>query len=194
MKSGLIAALVAAGFCVQTPDLSAAGPDDGKKAGDGHGADSPRTRGGDSRKEGAPARERARARLDALLKEHPEADTDKDGKLSAAEAREWAREHRPLPEGKRLEAFLKRNPEADKDKDGKLSVEEFRAYLKEHGRANLPGASERLGNLLKEHPEADKDKDGKLSPAEIREWRKEHPPAKTPQGAKTPERKKTEEV
>ena len=141
-----------------------------------------------------PSKEQARERLDALLKEHPEADVDKDGKLSSAEARDWTREHRPLPEGKRLEAFLKRNPGADKDQDGKLSREEFSAFLKASEGRDLPVARERLEKLLKEHPEADQDKDGKISAPELRQWRRDHPPAPRKKDAGTTPQKKTAEL
>src|SRR6266540_3959841 len=132
IKSGLIAALMAAGFFAPSPRLFAAGPDDEKKATPASKDEGQKSGSKDAPKGRPAARERAREKLNALLKEHPEADKDKDGKLSPAEAREWARDHRPVPEGKRLEALLKRHPEADKDKDGKLSPEEMSEWRKSH--------------------------------------------------------------
>jgi Ca2+-binding EF-hand superfamily protein len=195
IKSGLIAALMAAGFFAPSPRLLAAGPEDGKKATPTSKDEGQKSGSKDSKRERPAARERVREKLDALLKEHPEADKDKDGKLSPAEAREWARDHRPVPEGKRLEALLKRHPEADKDKDGKLSPEELKALRDGREDQGLPAPRARIEKLLKDHPEADADKDGKLSPKELREWRKSHPPAERKQApsGKTPQ-KKTEEV
>src|SRR5262245_34462161 len=96
------------------------------------------------------------ALADRLLKEHPEADTNKDGKVSADELRAWRREHPAVPQGRRLEEFLKNHPEADKDKDGKISTEEMREFLK--ASPPLP-QGKRLEQLPKKHPEPDRDKD-----------------------------------
>ena len=73
----------------------------------------------------------------ALLKSHPEADTDKDGKLSPAEMKAFVEKN---PEAVK-QFFLERHPEADTNKDGQLSDEEFQAArekLHGQGRGNQP--------------------------------------------------------
>jgi Ca2+-binding EF-hand superfamily protein len=120
-----------------------------------------------------------------MLKRHPEADADKDGKLTREELRKYTAANRGEggkgqrkaeagKEGKKQAAevigrpdpakILAAHPDADTDKDGKLGPDELRAYMKAHG-------AEFRADLLKEHPELDTDKDGVLSEKELREAR-----------------------
>jgi Ca2+-binding EF-hand superfamily protein len=174
MRSGALALLAAAlvSWCV-APSLKA---DDTKKdeksANDGGKPDQAGRRGG----VGKGGKKGEEARLEKLLKEHPEADTDKDGKISREEARAWFRDHPPMPDPKRLEELLKKHPEADTNKDGKISAEEFHAFM----RTQEPPEGKRLEEFLKKHPEADTNKDGKLSREELRAYRKSHPDEEKP--------------
>ena len=121
------------------------------------------------------------------LARHPEADTDGDGVLSAAEWTTFAAQERQrilthladrIPradadndgaisdtELSELKAWvagrlLRRHPEADMNSDGILSSEEFEAFH----RSRL---EQRRARVLKHHPESDLDGDGMLSDEEI---------------------------
>jgi len=77
-----------------------------------------------------------------LVKKYPEADTDKDGKLSPEEIKAF---HEKNP-GAMRQMFLEKHPDADTNKDGQLSDEEFNAAReKMHGqrRADRPGKGSR---------------------------------------------------
>lgn len=117
-----------------------------------------------------------------MLEKYPDADTDKDGKLSRDEARAFIKS-----QGGMRAFALKEHPEWDTDGDGKLSPEEMRAGIgavastRPWGRG--PGF-DRLGvgqrermaeKLMKEHPEADTDGDGRLSREECEAYMKAHP-------------------
>ncbi len=125
-----------------------------------------RGKGDGKRKKGEEGKKAAEARLANLLKEHPEADKNKDGTLSPEEAREWTRDH-PVLTPERLAKLLKENPDADKNKDGKLTREEAWEHLKNHPPMPETRAIERL---LKQNPDIDTDKDGKLSRSEWEEY------------------------
>lgn len=100
-----------------------------------------------------------------ILEKHPEADTDKDGKLSPAEMRAYMKAH---SDEVRAE-LLKRRPELDTNKDGVLSPEEFRAAREQIGpRVRLDDV------IMKRYPDADADKDGKLSDEEMKAVREKH--------------------
>lgn len=99
-----------------------------------------------------------------LLKEHPEADTDGDGKLSPEE-------HRALMSARRagfVQDLLVAHPELDTDKDGQLSKEERRA-----GRETIEAflKSRMSEKILAQNPEADADSDGVLSAEEMLAFR-----------------------
>ncbi len=74
-----------------------------------------------------------------LIKSHPEADTDRDGKLSPDEMRALMKNN----PGAMRQLFLQRHPDADANKDGQLSDEEMKTYretMRAEHRANRPGA------------------------------------------------------
>ena len=83
------------------------------------------------------------ARLQHLLKKHPDADANKDGKLTLDEARAYRakmgrggkKEHTggeaALDESV-LQQLLKKHPDADANRDGKLTPEEVRAFKDKH--------------------------------------------------------------
>lgn len=117
-------------------------------------------------------------RLAKLLEKHPEADANKDGTLSADEAKEYFKNKGgfgkggpggagPMAHGDPAQV-LKMHPDWDTDKDGKLSEDEMRA-----GRASFwSGTREEMAaKILKDHPEADTDGDGKLSQEEFAAFR-----------------------
>lgn len=115
-----------------------------------------------------------------ILKDHPDADTDGDGKLSPEEMRGFWRsqmeQHR--------KQLLADHPELDTDKDGTLSETELRAgkgLIAEH---RLQEAGRRV---LAEHPEADTDGDGKLSKEEFAAFRGSMPGGRGPMGHPRPE-------
>ncbi|HEY3246438.1 MAG TPA: EF-hand domain-containing protein [Phycisphaerae bacterium] len=90
-------------------------------------------------------RQRVQQRSEKILKEHPEADLNADGRLDFQEAREFFKTH-PGAFGQRL---LARHPELDTDGDGQLSFAEFRAAL------------------LKRFPALDTNEDGVLRDDEV---------------------------
>lgn len=123
-------------------------------------------------------------KLSRLLQKHPDADANKDGTLTAEEAKAYMQSRTrpgkggPGGVGGGMMGFgdpatiLKNHPEWDTNKDGVLSDEEIRA-----GRAAMWGMSrqEMEAKILEQHPEADTDKDGKLSPEEFAAFRAKNP-------------------
>ena len=74
-----------------------------------------------------------------LLKNNPEADTNKDGTLSPDEMRALMKGN----PGAMRQLFVQKHPEADANKDGQVSDEEMKTYrekTREQHRANRPGA------------------------------------------------------
>ena len=151
--------------------LSPALPADDKDGKEGKGdkagavapspADAPGTEKG-KRKAGKPVDPKRveEIRRQSLFRQHPEADLNKDGKISAEEETDF--------ETKRLDRFLKVHPDlkakADADKDGKVSLDEVLKFR----RANAVFAEAiRIEDYLQKHPEAkekmDADKDGAIS-------------------------------
>ncbi|MCF7956322.1 MAG: hypothetical protein K9M75_11005 [Phycisphaerae bacterium] len=128
-----------------------------------------------------------------LLKRYPEADKDKDGKLSKEEMDSF----RKAMMEERTKKMLKEHPEIDKDKDGKISQDEMTAFRKANPRKDTPKkdgetanakkapadqkkhdmwavpSEERAKEILKRHPEADINKDGKLDAKEMEALKKE---------------------
>jgi Ca2+-binding EF-hand superfamily protein len=120
-------------------------------------------------------------KLSKILQKYPEADANKDGVLTAEEARAYMQSKGPKPGkggpggvgggmmglGDPAEV-IKNHPDWDTNKDGKLSDEEIRA-----GRAAMFNMSreEMEAKILKEHPDADTNGDGKLSPEEFAAFR-----------------------
>ncbi len=120
------------------------------------------------------------AKLSKILEKYPDADANKDGTLTAEEARAYLQDKRgpgkgglglgkggrgPGPWGMGDPAqMLKMHPEWDTNADGSLSDEEIQA-----GRSAMWGMSreEVAAKILEKHPEADTDGDGKLSPEEF---------------------------
>lgn len=96
--------------------------------------------------------------VQTILEEHPEADLDGDGELSASEMKSFHAELRKI----KLEEFMAQHPEADLDGDGEFSVQE-RAEFHRARRQDV------LLRVLEEHPEADLDGDGTLSESELKE-------------------------
>ncbi|MGQ9650718.1 MAG: EF-hand domain-containing protein [Phycisphaerae bacterium] len=120
------------------------------------------------------------AKLSKLLEKHPDADANKDGKLTVEEAQAYRQANRgpgkgglglgmrgpgpgPWGKGDRAQMF-KMHPEWDINGDGTLSDEEIEA-----GRSAMWGMSreEVAAKIIEKHPEADTDGDGKLSPEEF---------------------------
>lgn len=128
------------------------------------------------------------AKLSKLLEKHPDADANKDGKLTVEEAEAYLQAKRgpgkgglglgmrgpgPGPWGKGDPAqMLKMHPEWDTNGDGALSDEEIEA-----GRSAMWGMSreEVAAKILEKHPEADTDGDGKLSPEEFAAFHRGRP-------------------
>ena len=121
-----------------------------------------------------------------MLQKHPEADANKDGTLTAEEAKAFFQNKGgrgrggpggpggfggPMGAGDPAH-MLKNHPEWDTNKDGTLSEDEIQA-----GRAAMWNMSkeEIAARILKEHPEADTDGDGKLSPEEFAAFRAKNP-------------------
>lgn len=100
-----------------------------------------------------------------FLANHPDADTNKDGKLSPEEMREYMRAH---GDEVRAEIF-KNHPELDTNKDGVLSEEEMKA-----GRAGQDLRARLAEMVLKRFPEADTDKSGRISPEEMKAFMQTH--------------------
>ena len=95
-----------------------------------------------------------------LLKDHPEADKNGDGRLSRDEFGEFFRANPEIMRDRMRSRMLQDHPELDADKDGKISDEEMQA-----ARSRFEGR--RRDDLLRRHPELDTDKDGKLSEEEM---------------------------
>lgn len=114
-----------------------------------------------------PAAELLRPDPVRFLKNHPDADIDKDGKLTPRELRAYMQAHGPELRAE----LLKHRPELDTDKDGVLSEEEFRvAQQNQAGRPMVRVAE----MVLKRFPESDSNKDGTLSPEELRTYMQTH--------------------
>ncbi len=98
--------------------------------------------GGFGDRRGGPGEEGRGARGDfgaSMLQKYPDADTNKDGKLSPEEMRAFQQSN----PGAMRQMFLDRHPEADTDKDGQLSEAEFNAArekAREEWRSRRPGA------------------------------------------------------
>ena len=130
------------------------------------------------------------ARLQHLLKKHPDADVNKDGKLTLDEARAYrdkmgrgGKKERTGGEADLdesiLQQMLKKHPDADTNGDGKLTLDEARAYRDKMGRG---GKKERTGGeanldesklqqMLKKYPDADTNGDGKLTSEEVQAFK-----------------------
>ena len=87
-------------------------------------------------------------------KEHRDADTDEDFRLSVEEYNAHRKE---ASEAKLLDAYLRENSDADLDADGEFSYSEYKQH--------------RLSRYFSEHPEADNNQDGTLSMSEYKEHR-----------------------
>ena len=191
-----VAGIAVVGFvCVCGTNLSAAEEspavqgdkkdgDAGKAAPGGKG----QARGKREGKGGAPAdpKKAAEMRKAAFLRQNPEADLDKDGKLSEEEELKSRQA--------KIEAFLKGHPEIDRKKvdtngDGKISLEEATGFSNKNADFRR---DQEAANLLKRYPEADTNKDGKLSKEELQEFQKNRKKAGPPPGGKRGEGKKGE--
>ncbi len=121
-------------------------------------------------------------KLAKLLQKYPEADANKDGTLTAEEAKAYLKSKggagKGAPGGLGPKGFgdpaqmLKMHPDWDTNKDGTLSEEEINA-----GRESMRNMTreEMAAKILKLHPEADKDGDGVLSPEEFAAFQKGRP-------------------
>jgi len=102
-------------------------------------------------------------RPEEILREHPEADKNGDGRLDRDEMRSYF-------EANSREMFRRhlqeRHPEADTNKDGQISDDELQA-----SRSRFE--TRRTEEILRRHPEADTDKDGKLSEQEMQALRQQ---------------------
>jgi Ca2+-binding EF-hand superfamily protein len=92
-----------------------------------------------------------------ILRQHPQADTDGDGRLSPTEYRAFVTSQRAVLEKELLAA----HPQLDTDGDGALSPEEMRA-----GSSVVEEFA--MAKVLASNPQADTDGDGKLSREEFR--------------------------
>lgn len=113
-------------------------------------------------KDGMGARMEQRAA--EILKKHPGADTDGDGKLSPEEARAFMQTQRDAL----AERLMKQHPELDKDGDGTLSPDEM---LAAKGQLGEMVRAQMKQKLLKEHPETDTNKDGRISDEELKAYK-----------------------
>lgn len=90
-----------------------------------------------------------------ILKHHPEADRNSDGRLSSDEAREYLGAN---PQVRR--ELTSKQPKPDADHDGRLSHKEMKAT------EDKSDAKARK-KILKHHPDADTNRDGQLSDDEL---------------------------
>ena len=126
-----------------------------------------------------------------ILKRHPTADKNKDGKLDKAEMEALKKEFMNKPiDPERAKKMLKENPKMDANKDGKLTIGEAQQWRmaqakaaqktknakdsenKAKDRAMRVPNEKQLEKILKKNPKADTDKDGKLSAEEYKAFRK----------------------
>ena len=125
-----------------------------------------------------------------VLEQHPELDTDGDGKLSPEEMKAGRKELGPPPAGgsfppksRMLDIVLDNFDKIDKDGNGQLSKDEITKFKAELPPPPPPGApgmgpgSPPPGaphqRMLERFPEADTDGDGKLSEEEMKAAREE---------------------
>ncbi len=136
-----------------------------------------------------------------MLEKHPEADANKDGKLSLDEWAKYRQNRKGAGQGPAGEAgqgqqrggpgdwkpdperLLKAHPELDTNQDGKLSDEEmqagreqFMAMRRQGGPGMGPPPAAGLDMLLKRFDEADTDRNGQLSKDEIAAFKGKLPP------------------
>ncbi len=104
-------------------------------------------------------------RAQEMLAQHPEADTNADGKLSPEEARAFLKANPPDGLSERL---MKEHPELDTDGSGKLEYDELLTVKGKPGEM----IRERIRvRIIREHPEADTNGDGRLSNEELDAFR-----------------------
>jgi len=133
---------------------------------------------GDRRGKGPGRHGYGRPNPDQLLKDHPELDTNQDGRLSREEMRAGRDLVRKERFEKRNRHMLERHPEADVDGNGRLSEEEAQAFGRKpggdrHSRGMHGRRPNLLRSLIERFKDVDRDGNGQLSLEELRQAEEE---------------------